>query len=62
MTERRRATRAVARIYSAAADRLYEPIVVRGAFPLFGGDLNAHVAEHGRRAVAAARGAPILDM
>ncbi|HEX2050725.1 MAG TPA: class I SAM-dependent methyltransferase, partial [Actinomycetota bacterium] len=60
---RPRATRAVARIYSAAAGRLYEPLVVRRAFPLFGGDLNAHVAEHGRRAVAAAAGGgPILDM
>lgn len=49
-------------IYSFAADRLYEPVVVRGAFPLFGGNLNALAAEQGRRAVRSAGGGPILDM
>lgn len=57
-----RAKRLIGAIYSAAADRLYEPIVVRGAFPLLGGDLNELVLGQGRRAVAVAQGRPILDM
>lgn len=56
------AKRAVSAIYSRAANRLYEPVVVRFAFPLFGGNLNELVIEQGRRAVASADGAPILDM
>jgi ubiquinone/menaquinone biosynthesis C-methylase UbiE len=60
--KRSAAKRIVGGIYSLAADRLYEPIVVRGAFPFFGGKLNDHVVEQGRRAVAAAGGGPILDM
>ncbi len=62
MSGRDRAKRAVAAIYSAAADRLYEPIVVRTAFPLLWGDLNDLVLAQGRRAVAAAEGRPVLDM
>ena len=62
MTRRRRATRAVARVYSAAADRLYDPVVVDGTFRVLAGDLHGRVAEHGRRAVAAAAGRPVLDM
>ena len=54
--------RAIGRIYSKAADTLYEPVVVRGTFPLLGGDLNDLVLEQGRRAVSAAGGRPILDM
>jgi SAM-dependent methyltransferase len=54
--------RAIAAIYSVAAERVYEPIVVKRAFPLFGGDLNRLVIEQGRRAVLHAEGAPILDM
>lgn len=54
--------RTIGRIYSKAADTLYEPIVVRGTFPLLGGDLNDLVLEQGRRAVATAAGRPILDM
>ena len=54
--------RTIGRIYSRAADTLYEPIVVRGTFPLLGGDLNDLVLEQGRRAVATAGGRPILDM
>lgn len=57
-----RAKRIVAGIYSAAADRLYEPIVVKGAFRVFGGNLNELALDQGRRAVAQANGEPILDM
>ena len=56
------AKRAVAGIYSRAARRLYEPIVVNGAFPLFGGDLHEKVHALGRRAVDVAGAAPILDL
>ena len=54
--------RAIAGVYSYAADRLYEPIVVRTAFPLLGGDLNRVVFDQGRRATRAAAGRAILDM
>lgn len=54
--------KSIAGIYSAAAQRFYEPIVVRRAFPLLGGDLNALVLQHGHRAIEAARGLPILDV
>ena len=54
--------RVIGGIYSAAADRLYEPVVVRRMFPLLGGDLNERVVEQGRRAVEVAHGRPILDM
>ena len=54
--------RAIGNVYSWSADRIYEPLVVRGSFPLLGGDLNELVLEHGRRAVETAKGRPILDM
>lgn len=54
--------RAIQGIYSKTADSLYERLVVRGSFPLLGGDLNDLVFEQGRRAVATAAGRPILDM
>ena len=57
-----RAKRLVGGIYSFAADKLYEPLVVHGAFRVFGGSLNDLVIEQGKRAVSAARGRPILDM
>lgn len=57
-----RAKRVVGSIYSFAADKLYEPLVVHGAFRLFGGPLNELVVEQGKRAVSAARGRPILDL
>jgi SAM-dependent methyltransferase len=57
-----RAQRIVTSIYSHAAGRLYEPLVVRGSFPLFGGDLNERAAEQGRSAVRVAAGRPILDV
>ena len=56
------AKRTIASIYSRAAKTLYEPIVVKRAFPLFGGDLNDLVLEQGRRSVRAAKGRPVLDM
>ncbi len=57
-----RAQRVIANIYSAAARRFYEPLVVHGSFRLLGGRLNELVAEQGRRAVAVAGGGPILDV
>lgn len=57
-----RAQKIVASIYSGAAKRLYEPLVVHGSFRLFGGRLNELVAEQGRRAVSVAAGGPILDV
>ena len=62
MSSRDRAKKIIGGIYSMAADRLYEPIVVRTAFPLFGGDLNDLVLAQGRRAVSVAGTRPILDM
>jgi ubiquinone/menaquinone biosynthesis C-methylase UbiE len=58
----RRVNRLVAGLYSWAAGRLYEPVVVHGGFRLFGGRLNELVLEQGRRAVAASPGRPILDI
>ncbi len=61
-TIRRLWTRAFRRIYSAIAGNLYEPVIVKIAFPLFGRDLPGHVLEQGRKAAAAAAGGPILDL
>lgn len=57
-----RAKRRVGAIYSWAADRVYDRVVVNGAFKLFGGNLNDLVREQGRRALEVAAGGPILDM
>ena len=57
-----RVQRAIANVYSFAAKNLYEPIVVKRAFPLFGGNLNELALEQGRAAVQTAGGRPILDM
>lgn len=57
-----RAQKVIAGIYSAAAQRVYEPLVVHGSFKLLGGALNDLVVEQGRRAVEAADGGPILDV
>jgi ubiquinone/menaquinone biosynthesis C-methylase UbiE len=54
--------RLIGGIYSVMAKRLYEPIVVRRAFPLFGGDLQTPVLAQGLRAAEIAAGRPILDM
>lgn len=57
-----RAKNIVRAIYSAAADKIYEPLVVNGAFKIFGGNLNELAFEQGRLAVAAAAGGSMLDM
>lgn len=57
-----RSKRLIGGIYSFAADKLYEPLVVHGAFRVFGGPLNDLVIEQGRRAVSGARGGRILDL
>lgn len=58
----RRAQKMIAGIYSAAARRVYDPLVVHGSFKLLGGRLNELVLEQGRRAVSVAAGGPILDV
>jgi ubiquinone/menaquinone biosynthesis C-methylase UbiE len=62
LSESERAKRVVQRIYSWAADTVYDPLVVRGAFRVFGGRLNELVIEQGRRAVRHAKGRAILDL
>ncbi len=62
MGRRRAIKRAIGNLYSRSADRLYEPLVVRRAFPLLGGDLNELVLEQGRSAVGSSGGRAILDM
>lgn len=57
-----RIKRLIGGVYSATAKRVYEPVVVQRAFPLFGGDLHGTALEQGRRAVAQAGGEPILDL
>ncbi|HYP23373.1 MAG TPA: methyltransferase domain-containing protein [Actinomycetota bacterium] len=58
-----RGQKLIAGIYSRAAHRLYDPLVVHGSFKLLsGGRLHDLVAEQGRRAVSAADGGPILDV
>lgn len=57
-----RGQRLIQRIYSGAARRLYEPIVVKGTFRLFGGDIDRVVREQGRAAAESARGRPLLDI
>jgi ubiquinone/menaquinone biosynthesis C-methylase UbiE len=57
-----RAKKIIAGIYSAAAEKLYDPLVVRGTFRALGGDLNALVLAQGQRALELARGGPILDL
>lgn len=58
-----RAQKLIAGIYSRAAHRFYDPLVVHGSFKLLsGGRLHDLVAEQGRRAVSVANGGPILDV
>lgn len=57
-----RAQKLIAGIYSGAARRVYDPLVVHGSFRLLGGPLNDLVAEQGRRAVDVAGAGPILDV
>lgn len=57
------AQKIVAGIYSAAAHRVYDPLVVHGSFKLLsGGRLHELVAGQGRAAVRAAGDGPILDV
>ncbi|MDP9066924.1 MAG: class I SAM-dependent methyltransferase [Actinomycetota bacterium] len=49
-------------IYSWAADTVYEPLVVNGAFRIFGGRLNDLVRAQGSAAAGSAAGRPILDL
>lgn len=60
--DRRFTKKAIGGIYSWAADKVYEPLVVNGAFKLFGGRLNSLVREQGLAAAAVAAGRPILDL
>jgi SAM-dependent methyltransferase len=57
-----RIQRAIGGVYSWAADRLYEPVVIKGSFRVLGGGLYPLVVEQGRRAAHAAQGRPILDV
>jgi SAM-dependent methyltransferase len=57
-----RAKKLIGSVYSAAAEKIYEPLVVRRTFPLLGGDLPELALEQGRRAATLAQGRPILDM
>lgn len=61
-SERRGLKRLVGGIYSAVAERLYEPLVVQGAFRLFGGGLNELILELQTQALPSAAGRPVLDM
>lgn len=62
MTRPDRAKRVVGAIYSAAANHLYEPLVVHGTFPLLAGKMPELVREQGRKAIALAEDGPILDL
>ena len=63
MSDRQRGLkRFVGGIYSSAAERFYEPMVVQGAFRLFGGELNQRIIELQTAAVASAPGEAVLDM
>lgn len=62
MPGQERAKKLIGGIYSWAADKVYEPLVVNGAFKVFGGRLNELVREQGLHAAAFAAGRPILDL
>lgn len=62
MSERPLAKRVIGGIYSWAAGTVYEPLVVEGAFKIFGGSLHARVRDQGLAAAQAAGGRPILDL
>ena len=57
-----RAKKLIGGIYSWAADTVYEPLVVNGAFEVFGGAMKDLVVEQGRAAAEHAAGRPILDL
>jgi len=54
--------RGIGTLYSWSAERIYEPVIVKRAFPLLGGNLNDLALEQGRRAVERAGTRAILDM
>jgi SAM-dependent methyltransferase len=60
--ESSRSRRLVGAIYSAIASNIYEPVIVKGTFRLFGGRLNSEILMRSRAAVEAANGRPVLDM
>ena len=62
MSERSTAKRLIGGIYSWAADTVYEPVVVRGAFKVFGGRLHSLVRNQNLAAAKHAEGRPILDL
>lgn len=62
MSERSLAKRLIGGIYSWAADSVYEPLVVEGAFKVFGGRLHARVRDQGLAAAHVAGDRPILDL
>jgi SAM-dependent methyltransferase len=57
-----RGRRLVGAIYSAIASNIYEPLIVKGTFRLFGGRLNSEILTRSRSAVDAAKGRAVLDM
>lgn len=57
-----RAKKLIGGIYSWAADKVYEPLVVNGAFEVFGGRMKVLVRRQGLDAAAHAAGRPILDL
>ena len=59
---RERRKKMIGAIYSATAGRVYDTVVVKGAFRVFGGGLHAIVAEQGRAAIEVSDEGPILDM
>ncbi len=62
MRDRERTKKLIGGIYSWAADTVYEPLVVNGAFEVFGGRMKELVRRQGLDAAGHAAGRPILDM
>lgn len=62
MSERPHLQRAIGAVYSWAAGRIYEPVVIRTGLRLLGGNLNWLVMAENRRAAQIADGRPILDV
>src|SRR5918999_781418 len=56
-----RGRRIVGSIYSSLAGNIYEPLIVKGIFRLFGGRLNSEILARSKAAVEAAEGRPVLD-
>lgn len=62
MSSARRVKKLIGGVYSWAADTIYEPLVVNGAFEVFGGGMKSLVRKQGARAAELAKGRPILDL